>query len=56
MSGQSSADAVARSPIGMGDNAGRRTVAEAARAADAEAMNERRIRFNGTTNDSAEFG
>jgi hypothetical protein len=39
----------------MGDNAGRRTAAEAVRAADAEAMNQRRIRFNGTTNDNAEF-
>src|ERR1700754_214554 len=56
MSGQSSADAVARSPIGMGDTAGRRTAAEAVRAAVAEAMSQRRIRFEGTTDDSAGFG
>jgi hypothetical protein len=40
----------------MGDTAGSRTAAEAARVAVAEAMNERRIRFNGTTDDSADFG
>jgi hypothetical protein len=40
----------------MGDTAGSRTAAEAARAAVVEAMNERRIRFNGTTDDNAGFG
>jgi hypothetical protein len=63
MSGQPSADAVARSPIGMGDTAGAITAAEAASVAVAEAMNQRRIRLTGTTNgltgttnDSAGFG
>src|SRR4029077_393440 len=55
MAGQSSADAIARSPIGMGDTAGRRTAAEAVRAAVAEAMNQRRNRLNGTTNDSSGY-
>jgi hypothetical protein len=53
MSGQSSAVA---SPIGMGDTAGARRATEDVRAAVAEAMTQRRIRFNGTTNDNAEAG
>jgi hypothetical protein len=40
----------------MGDTAGARRAAEAVRAAVAEAMTQRRIRFNGTTNDNAEAG
>jgi hypothetical protein len=40
----------------MGDTAGARKDAEAVRAAVAEAMSQRRIRFDGTTNDNAESG
>ena len=37
----------------MGDTVGARSAAEAVRAAVAEAMSQRRIRFDGTTNDNA---
>jgi hypothetical protein len=37
----------------MGDTAGATRAAQAVNAADAEEMNQRRIRFEGTRNDSA---
>jgi hypothetical protein len=53
MSGQSSAEAI---PIGTGDTVGARRAAEAVNAADAGAISQRRIRFDGTRNDNAESG
>jgi len=40
----------------MGDTADARRAVEAVRAAVAEAMTQRRIRFDATTNDNAESG